>query len=71
MERTGPWLPEGMEALSRQALALRDALERSVENTQSMVAALVSFDRRVSAIEACVRPAQVRPPPYSRLARSR
>ncbi|KAF8657892.1 hypothetical protein HU200_059702 [Digitaria exilis] len=59
MKRTGPGLPEGMEALSRQARALRDALERSEENTQSMVAALGSFDRRVSAIDASVRPAQV------------
>ncbi|XP_025805191.1 exocyst complex component EXO70A1-like isoform X2 [Panicum hallii] len=60
MERTGPGLPEGMEALSRQASALREALGRSEENTQGMVAALGSFDSRVSAIEASIRPAQVR-----------
>ncbi|CAL4911492.1 unnamed protein product [Urochloa decumbens] len=60
MERTGPGLPEDMEALSRQASALRVALERSAENTEGMVAALGSFDRRVSAIEASVRPIQVR-----------
>jgi len=62
MERTGPGLPEGMEALSRQVSALREALEQSEENTQGMVAALGSFDSRVSAIEASIRPAQVRPP---------
>ncbi|RLN30398.1 hypothetical protein C2845_PM05G05020 [Panicum miliaceum] len=60
MERKGPGLPDGMEALSRQASALREALERSGENTQGMVAALGSFDSRVSAIEASIRPAQVR-----------
>ncbi|CAN6349041.1 unnamed protein product [Urochloa humidicola] len=60
MERTGPRLPEDMEALSRQAKALRVALERSEENTEGMVAALSSFDRRVSAIEASIRPVQVR-----------
>jgi hypothetical protein len=64
MEHTGPGrLPEGMEALARQASALRDALERSEVNTQRMVAVLGSFDRCVSAVEASVHPAQVRPPP--------
>ena len=62
MERTGRGLPEGMEALSRQVSAMREALARSEENTQGMVAALGSFDSRVSAIEASIRPAQVRPP---------
>lgn len=62
MEHTGPGMPEGIEELSRQASALRDALERSEENTQSMVAAIGSFDLRVSAIEASIRPVQVRPP---------
>ncbi|RCV36142.1 hypothetical protein SETIT_7G295900v2 [Setaria italica] len=60
MEHTGPGMPEGIEELSRQASALRDALERSEENTQSMVAAIGSFDLRVSAIEASIRPVQVR-----------
>jgi len=62
MERTGRGLPEGMEALSRQVSAMREALARSEENTQGMVAALGSFDSRVSAIEANIRPVQVRAP---------
>ncbi|CAN6330609.1 unnamed protein product [Urochloa humidicola] len=60
MERTGTGLPEGMDALARQVRELRVALERSEENTEGMVAALGSFDSRVSAIEASVRPLQVR-----------
>lgn len=64
MDETGPdsGLHKRMEALSLQASALRDALQRSEENTDSAVAALDSFDRHVSAIEASIRPAQVRPP---------
>ena len=60
MERTGPGLPEGMEALSRQVSALREALEQSEENTQGMVAALGSFDSRLSALDSAMRPIQVR-----------
>ncbi|XP_066356748.1 exocyst complex component EXO70A1-like [Miscanthus floridulus] len=60
MDQTGSGLHKRMEALSLQASALRDALQRSEENTDSAVAALDSFDRHVSAIEASIRPAQVR-----------
>jgi exocyst complex protein 7 len=62
MDQSGSELHKRMEALSLQASALRDALQRSEENTDSAVAALDSFDRHVSAIEASIRPAQVRPP---------
>ena len=62
MDQTGSGLHKRMEALSLQASALREALQRSEENTDSAVAALDSFDRHVSAIEASIRPAQVRPP---------
>ena len=65
MDQTGSGLHKRMEALSLQASALREALQRSEENTDSAVAALDSFDRHVSAIEASIRPAQVRPPPPS------
>ncbi|CAD6268348.1 unnamed protein product [Miscanthus lutarioriparius] len=60
MDQTGSGLHKRMEALSLQASALREALQRSEENTDSAVAALDSFDRHVSAIEASIRPAQVR-----------
>jgi exocyst complex protein 7 len=62
MDQSGSELHKRMEALSLQASALRDALQRSEENTDSAVAALDSFDRHVSAIEASIRPVQVRPP---------
>ncbi|OQU78762.1 hypothetical protein SORBI_3008G043600 [Sorghum bicolor] len=60
MDQTGSGLDKRMEALSLQASALREALQRSEENTDSAVAALDSFDRHISAIDASFRPAQVR-----------
>ncbi|KAJ1264832.1 hypothetical protein BS78_08G032200 [Paspalum vaginatum] len=53
-------MPKGMDELSRQASALRLALERSEENTERMVASLGSFDRLSRALEDSARPAQVR-----------
>ncbi|PWZ44726.1 Exocyst complex component EXO70A1 [Zea mays] len=60
MDQTVSALHKRMETLSLQASALRDALQRSEENTDSAVAALDSFDHHISAIEASIRPAQVR-----------
>jgi hypothetical protein len=56
-------LPQKMDALARRAATLRDALRRSQGNTDGMVAILGSFDHRLSALEAAMRPTQVRPPP--------
>uniref|UniRef100_A0A0D3HRN9 Exocyst subunit Exo70 family protein n=1 Tax=Oryza barthii TaxID=65489 RepID=A0A0D3HRN9_9ORYZ len=53
-------LPRVMDALARRASTLRDALGRSQGNTESMVAILGSFDHRLSALEAAMRPTQVR-----------
>jgi exocyst complex protein 7 len=52
-----------MEALTRRATMLRDSLQRSQGNTDGMVAILGSFDHRLSALEAAMRPTQVPPPP--------
>jgi exocyst complex protein 7 len=54
-------LPQAMDALSRRATMLRDSLRRSQGNTDGMVAILGSFDHRLSALEAAMRPTQVRP----------
>ncbi|TVU04433.1 hypothetical protein EJB05_49992 [Eragrostis curvula] len=53
-----PWKPP--QTLEDMVRALRDAVEKSEGNTGSMVAALGSFENRISAIDAAVRPAQVR-----------
>nr|CAB3490967.1 unnamed protein product [Digitaria exilis] len=55
-------LPQTMDALSRRAAMLRDSLQRSQGNTDGMVAILGSFDHRLSALEAAMRPTQARPP---------
>jgi exocyst complex protein 7 len=55
-------LPRTMDALSRRAAMLRDSLRRSQGNTDGMVAILGSFDHRLSALEAAMRPTQARPP---------
>ncbi|PWZ44312.1 Exocyst complex component EXO70A1 [Zea mays] len=60
MDQTVSALHKRIETLSLQASALRDALQRSEENTDSAVAALDSFDHHISTIEASIRPAQVR-----------
>jgi exocyst complex protein 7 len=52
-------LPRTMEALSRRATMLRDSLQKSQGNTDGMVAILGSFDHRLSALEAAMRPTQV------------
>mgnify|MGYP003703223115 CR=1 FL=1 len=58
-------LPRVMDALARRASTLRDALGRSQGNTESTVAILGSFDHRLSALEAAMRPTQVPPlPPF-------
>uniref|UniRef100_A0A0D9XX37 Exocyst subunit Exo70 family protein n=1 Tax=Leersia perrieri TaxID=77586 RepID=A0A0D9XX37_9ORYZ len=49
-----------MDALARRASTLRESLQRSQGNTESMVAILGSFDHRLSALEAAMRPTQVR-----------
>jgi exocyst complex protein 7 len=57
-----------MEALTRRATMLRDSLQRSQGNTDGMVAILGSFDHRLSALEAAMRPTQVsRPLPLTLL----
>ncbi|KAL5205664.1 hypothetical protein ABZP36_033873 [Zizania latifolia] len=53
-------LPQTMEALARRASTLRDSLQRSQGNTETMVDILGSFDHRLSALEAAMRPTQVR-----------
>ncbi|TVU26790.1 hypothetical protein EJB05_29368 [Eragrostis curvula] len=53
-------LPQTMDALARRASMLRDSLRRSQGNTDGMVAILGSFDHRLSALEAAMRPTQVR-----------
>ena len=67
-------LPRTMEALTRRAAMLRDSLQKSQGNTDGMVAILGSFDHRLSALEAAMRPTQVRrlppPPPCSSHSRS-
>jgi exocyst complex protein 7 len=58
-------LPQRMDALSRRAAMLRDSLRRSQGNTDGMVAILGSFDHRLSALEAAMRPTQARSfPPF-------
>ena len=53
-------LPRTMDALTRRATMLRDSLHKSQGNTDGMVAILGSFDHRLSALEAAMRPTQVR-----------
>ncbi|WOK97332.1 exocyst complex component EXO70A1-like [Canna indica] len=52
--------PQAVEALSQRASFLRETLERSRSNTETMVAMLGSFDDRLSALESGMRPTQVR-----------
>lgn len=52
--------PQTAEALSKRASMLRDSLQRSQGNTDGMVTILGSFDHRLSALEAAMRPTQVR-----------
>ncbi|KAJ6825957.1 exocyst complex component EXO70A1-like isoform X1 [Iris pallida] len=49
-----------MEVLSARAELLRESLQKSQTNTDSMVTILGSFDHRLSALEAAMRPTQVR-----------
>ncbi|KAJ6818593.1 exocyst complex component EXO70A1-like isoform X1 [Iris pallida] len=49
-----------MEALAERAELLRESLQKSQMNTDSMVTILGSFDHRLSALEAAMRPTQVR-----------
>lgn len=60
-------LPPADEEVARRVRALREALERSQVNTEGMVAAVDSFGNRVSAIDADVRPVQVRRPSLLRV----
>ncbi|XP_072950814.1 exocyst complex component EXO70A1-like [Typha angustifolia] len=53
-------VPQAIESLSQRASLLRDSLQKSQTNTDSMVAILGSFDHRLSALEAAMRPTQVR-----------
>ncbi|XP_074566081.1 exocyst complex component EXO70A1-like [Curcuma longa] len=53
-------VPQTIASLSRRASLLKDSLEKSQSNTESMVAILGSFDHRLSALEAAMRPIQVR-----------
>ena len=52
-------LPRTMENLTARASLLRDSLLKSKVNTESMVDILGSFDHRLSALEAAMRPTQV------------
>ncbi|ONK57682.1 uncharacterized protein A4U43_C09F2990 [Asparagus officinalis] len=49
-----------VETLIERASLLRESLQKSQTNTDSMVAILGSFDHRLSALEAAMRPTQVR-----------
>ncbi|XP_042440732.1 exocyst complex component EXO70A1-like [Zingiber officinale] len=53
-------VPQTIASLSRRASLLKESLEKSQSNTESMVAILGSFDHRLSALEAAMRPTQVR-----------
>lgn len=55
--------PQGIEALQRRASFLRESLQKSQTNTDAMVSILGSFDHRLSALEAAMRPTQVFPRP--------
>ncbi|CAA7402916.1 unnamed protein product [Spirodela intermedia] len=52
--------PQGIEVLRRRASVLRESLQKSQTNTDAMVSILGSFDHRLSALEAAMRPIQVR-----------
>ncbi|XP_017700044.2 exocyst complex component EXO70A1-like isoform X1 [Phoenix dactylifera] len=52
--------PQAIETLRQRATLLRESLQKSQTNTDSMVAILGSFDHRLSALEAAMRPTQVR-----------
>ncbi|KAM0940418.1 putative exocyst complex component Exo70, cullin repeat-like-containing domain superfamily [Dioscorea sansibarensis] len=49
-----------MEVLAEKATLLRESLQKSQSNTESMVAILGSFDHRLSALDTAMRPTQVR-----------
>ncbi|WOL11871.1 exocyst complex component EXO70A1-like isoform X2 [Canna indica] len=53
-------VPQTIDTLSRRASLLKESLEKSQSNTESMVTILGSFDHRLSALEAAMRPIQVR-----------
>ncbi|OAY83424.1 Exocyst complex component EXO70A1 [Ananas comosus] len=53
-------VPLTMADLSQRATLLRDSLQKSTANTRGMVAILGSFDHRLSALDAAMRPTQVR-----------
>lgn len=52
-------VPQAIDTLSRRASLLRESLQKSQSNTESMVTILGSFDHRLSALEAAMRPTQV------------
>ncbi|KAF3336480.1 exocyst complex component EXO70A1-like protein [Carex littledalei] len=49
-----------MEVLTQRAALLREALEKSKTNTESMVTILGSFDSRLSTLDSAMRPIQAR-----------
>ncbi|CAD5195956.1 unnamed protein product [Musa acuminata subsp. malaccensis] len=53
-------VPQAIDTLSRRASLLRESLQKSQSNTESMVTILGSFDHRLSALEAAMRPTQVK-----------
>ncbi|MQL77682.1 hypothetical protein Taro_010068 [Colocasia esculenta] len=53
-------LPQAIETLTLRASVLRESLQKSQTNTDEMVSILGSFDHRLSALEADMRPTQVR-----------
>ncbi|XP_078154947.1 exocyst complex component EXO70A1-like [Carex rostrata] len=53
-------VPRTMENLTARASLLRESLLKSKVNTESMVDILGSFDHRLSALEAAMRPTQLR-----------
>lgn len=53
-------IPQGPDTLAQRARFLRDSLQKSRMVTGEMVGKLGSFDHRLSALEAAMRPTQVR-----------
>ncbi|ERN16141.1 hypothetical protein AMTRI_Chr11g95420 [Amborella trichopoda] len=52
--------PLAMESLQKRAASMKESLQKSQTITENMVSILGSFDHRLSALEAAMRPIQVR-----------
>ncbi|KAK1322759.1 hypothetical protein QJS10_CPA02g01055 [Acorus calamus] len=53
-------VPQALDTLTERASFLRESIQKSQTNTESMVSILGSFDHRLSALESAMRPTQVR-----------